>query len=371
MVIPRWELHSTLWGWAESGLLLCCSWLCIHSIVHIGVKLIHHTVHYYITLVAAAPSPLLMRMCMVLLLPSPESQAGATLPLGTLSGQPPTLPSWLQPASNQGTQRSTAAQTLTQGAPQPTTTQTPAQGSSQTTSTQQAGHPSLPLRPFCNPSLPPIPPRLLKIIQAGGYIDLADLLPEALAEAFDRPSTKDGKEEPTPKRKITISTPLDWGVAYTTFAATATYYHPTKALQFITYGSIILRLAREVGGLTWLRYDKAFRQAAEINPSLPWDQRQPDIWLASLAGHTSLPPNSASTGESGVPPAKKPPNPSESCIRWNRGECNSRSCKYTHSCLVCHRTSHTARECAALQPGGWRALPRNPPMVGRDPRSAP
>ena len=49
-------------------------------------------------------------------------------------------------------------------------------------------------------------------------------------------------------------------------------------------------------GSTWLRYNKAFHQAAAINPALRWDQQEPDIWLASLTGHSST----------GLPPAQLP-----------------------------------------------------------------
>ena len=151
----------------------------------------------------------------------------------------------------------------------------------------------VPLHPFNNPSLPPIPTRLLKAIKAGGYIDLGDLLPEALLEAFDLPIHKEGKEE-QPKRRFKVTTILEWGLAFTTYAAAITHWTPERAPQLIAYSGIIFRLAREVEGPTWLRYDKAFRQAAAINPSLRWDQRQPDIWLASLAG----------SGSTGITPDK-------------------------------------------------------------------
>ena len=49
---------------------------------------------------------------------------------------------------------------------------------------------------FEHPSLPPIPPQLLKNIESGKYIDMGDLLPEALSEAFDR-SQRDTKDDNT------------------------------------------------------------------------------------------------------------------------------------------------------------------------------
>ena len=110
---------------------------------------------------------------------------------------------------------------------------------------------------------------MLKNIEAGKYIDLGDLLPEALAEAFDR-SLRDGKEDASTasKRKLPANVPLDWALAFSTYSAVATHFHPDKAAELITYGNIILRLVREVKGKVCFRYDRAFRQTAAIQPSI-------------------------------------------------------------------------------------------------------
>ena len=274
---------------------------------------------------------------MHILLSSPEP---ATQLAGTLSGHTPTSIDWLQ-------------------SPPATTATTQQSGTPITTPTRQDE--VVPLHPFNNPSLPPIPARLLKVIKAGGYIDLGDLLPEALLEAFDLPAHKEGKEE-QPKHRFKVTTILEWGLAFATYAAATTHWAPEKATQLIAYSGIIFRLAREVEGSTWLRYDKAFCQAAAINPSLRWDQRQPDIWLASLAGSgpTGIAPGKDTSNNTGTPPlAKRAHNgaTAEACHRWNRGECYARSCKFSHSCLICQSPAHTARECFILQPSGPRSRP--------------
>ena len=146
------------------------------------------------------------------------------------------------------------------------------------------------------------------------------------------------------------------------------HYDPSQANQLITYSGIILRLAREVGGSTWLRYDRAFRQAAAVNPLLQWDKRQPDIWLAALASSNSGqlaqpgPPPSLFT-----PPTKRPPQVLETCRRWNRGECHSRTCRFLHKCLVCQDTGHMARDCPILRParGGANTPGLAPPEPKR------
>lgn len=59
----------------------------------------------------------------------------------------------------------------------------------------------------------------------------------------------------------------------------------------------------------------------------------------SLSGtHSKRPPADC---QPQVPPRKKPLNfTTEACIRWNRGNCYSTSCRWSHKCLV-YRLPHT------------------------------
>ena len=210
--------------------------------------------------------------------PSPTGSPSGTRTAGTLSGQSPTLVPWLQtPLSSASTASTEAfAPSLSEPPEAPTEANPPQEAS---------------LHPFNIPSLPPIPKRLLKAIKAGRYVDLGHLLPEALAEAFDS-AVKEGKEDKPSKKVFPINTPLDWGLAYATFASASTHFHPARAQQLLAYSGIIFHLARELWGNAWQRYDRAFRQAAPVNPSLQWDRREPDTWLASLAEDTrpKMPP---------------------------------------------------------------------------------
>ena len=264
--------------------------------------------------------------------------------MGTLSGQPPAL--------------LPAAQGNCPTTPRVDALATPPSAPSEALETDLGqSEEAPPLHPFNNPSLPPIPKRLLKAIKAGRYVDQGDLLPEALSEAFDK-SAEGGKEDKASKKKFPITTPLEWGLDFATFASATTHYHPSKAQQLLAYSGIIFRLAREVGGSTWMRYDRAFRQATAFNPSLPWDRREPDTWLASLAedGHPKRPPADCPQ----VPPKKKPYSfTTNTCLRWNRGQCRSSACRFAHKCLVCQATSHPATTCPVLQPppAACRATP--------------
>ena len=204
---------------------------------------------------------------------------------------------------------------------------------------------------FVNPSLPPLPPQVLKNIETGKYIELGNLLPEALSESIDK-NLQDRKEESTTasKQKFPIDTPLNWVLASSTYSAVATHYHPDKVAQLIAYTNIILCLAREVKGNIWSRYDRAFRQMAAIHPSIRWDCWEPNVWLAAMSEDNC---NRASPSTESTMVAR-PAVTSKSvanqhkqlgddiCQWFNHGECFSKTCDLSHKCLICWSQSHGA-----------------------------
>ena len=110
---------------------------------------------------------------------------------------------------------------------------------------------------------------------------------------------------------------------------------PSLGIPLATYLMIITRLAREAPGQSWQRYDRLFRQASANNPDLPWDRREPDIWLAAITEqHQPLWPVVTRYPSPG---SSKPTGPSEICRRFSRGQClsTSFSCHYRHACGVC------------------------------------
>jgi hypothetical protein len=168
-----------------------------------------------------------------------------------------------------------------------------------------------------NTGLLGIPAGLVKKIRDGNYIDLGDLLPEALEWAFER-STED-KSDKDKRKKFHISSVTDWVLAFATFMAVTVQFKPERAAALATYMTIVARLAREVPGQVWCRYDRLFRQAAAVNPSLPWDHRESDIWLAAMAEN----PRAGDLGSVTVPRTSARGEEVELCRRFNRGDCPS------------------------------------------------
>ena len=320
-------------------------------------------------------------------LPSPPP-LDSPLAAGTLSGQDPPVPGFLTGASSGLTPAPPAPrpslQPATVSTPQPPatpTTQPPAlpttppsvlstpqpsaistpQPTPSLTSPSPAASTLEPRLPTL-PGLPAIPPSMLANIRAGKYIDLASLLPEALAVAsFTGPASegkdKDSKGDKPPS--ATIRTPVDWALAFSTFAALFAQGTPERAPSLMTYMAIILRMARQGRPGMWSRYDRAFRQAAALDPTLQWDRRETDIWLSALSEDNMGPP--LPPGRLLPPPAMGIPDTSlrpvpEICIRWNRGTCIP-PCRYTHRCMTCHDPRHAARDCPRSRPPARRPSP--------------
>ena len=181
-----------------------------------------------------------------------------------------------------------------------------------------------------------IPGPLVARIREGTFIDLGDLLPKALECAFER--MREEKKEEGEKKKFPLSSITDWTLSFATYMAVTVHFAPHRAAPLATYMAIVARLAREVPGECWLRYDRMFRQAAAVNPALLWDRREPDVWLAAMVER------SAPTGGGGVvtPRAQPiralsqhaPASGAKVCWRHHSGSCFG-TCKFVHACVRC------------------------------------
>ena len=98
------------------------------------------------------------------------------------------------------------------------------------------------------------------------------------------PSGSEAKESKEDKSKrFVIRSPLEWALAFATYAAIYAQAEPTRASALMTYITIILRMARQSQRDMWARYDCAFRHAADRDPTLQWDRQESDIWLSSMS----------------------------------------------------------------------------------------
>ena len=87
-----------------------------------------------------------------------------------------------------------------------------------------------------------LPAALVDSIRKGEFVDLKDLLPENVFEAFISAGDKDKEKK---KKKISIETFQDWALAYTTWASTIIAASPSRDLELLQYLGVIGRLARD------------------------------------------------------------------------------------------------------------------------------
>ena len=72
--------------------------------------------------------------------------------------------------------------------------------------------------------LPPVPKKLVARIQAGEYVDMAELLPDRLSVSAG-PVTKDDKQSSKPKRRQ-VTNILEWIQCFGIYVAVLTLKHP-------------------------------------------------------------------------------------------------------------------------------------------------
>ena len=145
-------------------------------------------------------------------------------------------------------------------------------------------------------------------------MDLPDLLPEALREAqFIK--AHETKEETKLKRRLSITTTLDWMAAFSAYTVVAVHLKPQQAFKLVAYTSIIISLARDRRDQVCSRYDQQLRQAAAVNPGLQWHKQEPDIWLMAFMG-AAVPPATQPPSQQGQPALQRS---TSICRIWNRG----------------------------------------------------
>ena len=160
--------------------------------------------------------------------------------------------------------------------------------------------------------LPALPASLVEKIRGGSFVDLGDLLPEHVFEAF-----VDGDDKE--KKSHEIETFQEWVLGYTIWASTIVASNPERGLSSLQYLGVIGRLARDNPTHVWRHYDKQFRQmAAAVPTSAQWGELNFQFlqWAK-----------------------QKDPYPTqlrEACRRWNEGRfCQFSTCKREHSCSSC------------------------------------
>lgn len=228
-----------------------------------------------------------------------------------------------------------------------------------------------------SPASEVIPKKLVDKIRSGKFIEMKELLQDNISlasqlEELQGPSSLQviGATRPRLREVASLST---WCYCFLGYVATMTADPLTR--DQLAYARLNIRQAQSQGGLSFLDYDRAFRQQVATDPSMRWNALNPSLLAATTLGHRSTgahpfctlcravdhtrtqcaltflePVHTASVSamaqrgpSQGV--ARRPRNPPV-CFSWNRGACLYGSkCRYQHVCSICSTPSHKAPDC--------------------------
>ena len=235
---------------------------------------------------------------------------------------------------------------------------------------------------------PPVPPKLVQKIQAGEFVDLAELLPDNMEMVRRAGIEGQGQSQRQLRRVVNL---LTWVQCFSTYAAILGEAQPHRSRDLLAYMRLIVREAQRHGGEGWRSYDALFRKFAALNPSVKWGQPLPSLYsMHFLAARSSAASccdhcleGDHSTGECALSPLPQPEpvasyNSARSfrpatvnaatsrrvgqgstagqidfadrpvCKRWNfaKGGCKGLpDCDYRHACLRCERRNHKVGDC--------------------------
>ena len=131
-------------------------------------------------------------------------------------------------------------------------------------------------------ALPPIFTKLLKRIEQGNFIEMAELLPESLGHL----ASDDDQHVVKPKRRV-ISDIVEWLQCFGTYIAIISRKQPTRVIDLLGYQGLIIQAYQEYQGDSWLGYDRRFRQQAAATPT-KWAVVDPTLWNLAFSGRAGV-----------------------------------------------------------------------------------
>ena len=138
---------------------------------------------------------------------------------------------------------------------------------------------------------------------------------------------------------------VDWAEAWAVYTGVLSSHDPSKVKNLIGYFLLLSTASREVPGLGWLEYDKAFRKLAEDDPTANWGEASPTLWVTTVITKGSVQGiKDSSVFQQGTKEILY-------CHRWNNGFCpNNAKCRYVHQCSAC-KGKHPKLYCPSSQAG--------------------
>ena len=186
-----------------------------------------------------------------------------------------------------------------------------------------------------------LPPKLVKEILSGEFMELSKLLPKnfnSLQPLHDEPLTLtlENSVIRVNKAKATSITNIEeWTSAFTAYMSVIISKHPSRAAKLLEYLSLIWYAAKYHRGLGWCVYDVKFRQKAAADKFIKWSTIDSQLWLKTFTVAPSLMKEELGFFQSG--PSSMPStvrgNEYRTCHNFNKGfSCARTPCPYAHRC---------------------------------------
>ena len=182
---------------------------------------------------------------------------------------------------------------------------------------------------YIGEGLPPIPEKLIRRIQDGHFINMAELLPDNL-EATN--STEDDHANAKRKQQE-VTQIMDWIQCFSTYIAVVSHANPDCVVDLIAYLNLIINGQRRFQDFDWALYDRQFRQKAAATSTLQWGTTDGTLWNLSRVNRYTRPPHGATAFPSTTSNKKTP-----ICLEWNEDPsegCPHQNCRYEHVCYRC------------------------------------
>ena len=141
-----------------------------------------------------------------------------------------------------------------------------------------------------------LPQKLLDKIRSRKFVDMKELLTDNIAliqqlEATNQATVQVvGAARP---RLREVTSLASWCYCFLGYMAALTTDSTTR--NQLAYAHLIVREAQRHGGLAWLDYDRAFRQQAAVDPTIPWNTLNPGLQAATMLSQRSPGPSTFCT----------------------------------------------------------------------------
>ena len=235
-------------------------------------------------------------------------------------------------------------------------------------------------------SLPLLSKRIVQQIQAGEFVDLADLPPARSRQSSSIPPMSALSPmgvlqlQEIERRQKLLPDFLTWSQCFAVYTAVLGSCQPQRISELMSYQYEIAKCARKFKWPSWVIYDINFRQEAASYPTLSWAEAAsyPTLSWAEAAGHrepkiyqqcfngmekdplegwcrsclsldhtTSLCPSAPTTPQQppfllqrkcpmGDPTLALPESAREICRNFNTKGCKYPKCRRRHVCVQCY-----------------------------------